>query len=546
MRPRVTFDRESGNGRSAQTDGAEDAQSEQSLETELKLAGSPAALDSLWTSTLAPHVKAETQHLISTYFDTSDFRLRTRGFSFRVRQEGDRFVQTIKAENGWKQGVMSRGEWSADIDGPMPDLTKIGDQALRERIGLIVEGELQSLFTTDIQRQARRYRTGGRTAHRAYLEAAYDCGEIRTNGSSEPISEIELELLEGSTVALRTEAIRLHQASPLQFQPRSKAARGFAFALGEHPPAKKADLPELSPGMSVEEALQDIFANCMSHWLANHAAVLDGSDTEGVHQMRVGLRRLRSALTLFKALLPADDFNWLQGQARALIGGLGSARDWDVFIDELLHPVVAAREGDSELELLQDAVDEERRRAYEQARATISSPAYLQFILDLGIWLETQGWRRRNSQVHLDQNLIEFASEVLSKRHKQALKLGHDFDDLSDAALHRLRISLKKLRYATEFFSDLYEEDQTRPYVKALKNLQDDLGHLNDVAVAETRLRDLCGRNGSSNLGALQTAFGAVIGWHSHVLAQTRPRIAEDWVAFKDTQAFWDETGTGI
>jgi len=532
-------------GQERSSNGPEDANdsspppAEHSLEIELKLAGAFDTLENLFKSAIAPRAKTVSRHLISSYFDTEDLRLRRRGFTLRVRQDGDGFVQTVKAEKGSMQGVMRRGEWTTPIDGPTPDLARLGDPEVREKIGLIVPGELQPIFTTDVTRHIKKYRINRKGTEKASIEAALDRGEIRCNGVTEPISEIELELLQGSHITLQREAARLHKKLALRFQSLSKAERGFALGLGERPRGEKANPPKLKSDTSVEESLERIMANCVSHWLANHAAVLDGGDIEGVHQMRVALRRMRSALTIFKDVLPADDLAWLQREAKSLIGALGTARDWDVFDDELLRPVLNAHPEDAKLKILQEAVNEERRLAYEHARATLGSPAYLRFILELGAWLEDRGWRRAETQNGLDKDLINLADEVLRKRHKQVMKLGRNFDDLADEALHELRISLKKLRYATEFFGSLYGRSRTKAYLKSLRQLQDDLGHLNDVAVAESRLADLCSSIASDNTGALQMASGTVIGWYSHALAQVRPRIAKDWYAFTEAENFW-------
>lgn len=515
------------------------APGEQSLEVELKLAGAPKALDSLWTSSIAPRTKATRRRLISTYYDTPDLRLRRRGFTLRVREDGKDFTQTIKAEGGSANGVMRRNEWSTPIDGPKPDLSKFADTELKERLGLVLAGELSALFTTDVTRHIKTYSIGSNGDKNSKIEAAFDTGEVRSDGKTRNIAELELELLDGPAIALRREAARLHRLSPFQFEPLSKAERGFLLALGEHPEGHKAKLPDLSSDASVEAGLRHVLTNCTSHWLANHAAVIDGSDTEGVHQMRVALRRARSALTIFKSALPSDHHDWLQREAKSLITALGSARDWDVFVDELLQPILEARPDDQSLKVLRDAVNEERRQAYARARQALGAPAYLEFVLDMGIWLESRAWRREETARSLDRPLADLAREVLRKRHKRSLKLGRDFEGLSDEALHRLRISLKKLRYASEFFVSLYGRERTRSYLASLRQLQDDLGHLNDVAVAESRLGELCAGHDGDDMEALQNASGTVIGWYTHALAQIRPRIAQDWYAFTHTKTFW-------
>jgi inorganic triphosphatase YgiF len=513
--------------------------SEESLEVELKLAGTAKALETLWASAIAPRTKATRRRLISTYFDTSDLRLRRRGFTLRVREDGKNVTQTIKAEGGAANGVMRRGEWSTPIDGPTPDLAKFADAELKEKLGLVLAGELSPLFTTDVTRHIKTYSIGSNGDKKTKIEAAFDRGEVRSDGKTQNIVELELELLDGAPIALRREAARLHRLSPFRFEPLSKADRGFLLALGEHPEGHKAKLPDLSSDASVEAGLQHVFTNCTGHWLANHAAVVDGSDTEGVHQMRVALRRVRSAVTIFKSALPGDHHDWLQREAKSLINELGSARDWDVFVEELLQPILEARPDDGSLTVLRDAVNEERRQAYTRARQALGAPAYLEFVLDMGIWIEARGWRREETAKSLDRPLADLAQEVLRKRHKRSLKLGRDFEGLSDEALHRLRISLKKLRYATEFFVSLYGRERTKSYLASLRQLQDDLGHLNDVAVAESRLGELCARHDGDDMEALQKASGSVIGWYTHALAQIRPRIAQDWYAFTHTKTFW-------
>ncbi len=516
-----------------------------SVEVELKLAGQADALEALWKTVIAPRAATSERerHLISTYFDTSDFRLRRRGFALRIRQDGADFVQTVKSAAADSQGVTRRSEWSTPVDGSVPDLRKLEDQQVLEEIGLVLAGELRPIFTTDVTRRTKRYRVDGTAGEGAFIEAALDIGEIRCDGKEEPICELELELLAGSAVALHREASRLLRETPLRFQPLSKAARGFALALGERPKGRKAGLPRLRPEASVEEGLQDVLAHCVNHWLANHAAVLDGGDTEGVHQMRVAMRRMRSALTILKSALPPGDRQWLQREAKFVIGALGSARDWDVFSDELLRPIMDARPEDAGLKVLAAAVDEQRRRAYDRARATLRSPRYLSFVLELGAWLDGRGWRGRGGEAGLRRPLIDLAGEVLQTRHRQAMKLGRKFERLSDDALHRLRISLKKLRYSTEFFTSLYDGERTRDYLTSLRRLQDDLGHLNDVAVAESRLADLCARAGAEEAVTLQMASGTVIGWYAHALAQVRPRIAKDWRAFTRVEPFWAGAG---
>lgn len=529
------------------TDSAGPGEAEQGLEIELKLSGPQGDLESAWGRGPAGTSREAVKHLVSTYFDTSDRRLRRKGLTLRVRRDGERYTQTVKATGSSFPVDGGRQEWSVPIPGPEPDTALIEDSGLVERVGLVLPSELEPLFTTDVRRRTRRYqsagpdRIGAPVSTSGRIEAALDQGVIAANGKSEPISEIEFELLEGSPLALYREAAKFHRATPLRLEPRSKADRGFALAFGESPVWSKASKGQLEPGITLEVALGRIFRDCAKHWLANHAAVLDGGDPEALHQMRVALRRLRSALSVFRSVLPARDLDWLQREAKALLSGLGPARDWDVFCAELLAPVRAAQPGDPNLEVLRSIAQDRRRHACADVRALLTSPRYTAYALDLGAWVDGRGWVGPEAEAALAKPLVEHSGGLLRKRHRRTLKLGRDFESLSDDALHRVRISLKKLRYTAEFFASLYPAGRTKPYLESLRRLQNDLGFLNDLAMAQRQMTELRAMPGD-NSGALAIAAGVVIGWYARGLSEVRPRIAEDWHSFVDAKVFWRDS----
>ena len=153
---------------------------------------------------------------------------------------------------------------------------------------------------------------------------------------------------------------------------------------------------------------------------------------------------------------PPERRAWLAGEAKRIIGGLGAARDWDVFLTESLAPVLAARPQDGRLaRAARGRASARGPSGYEAARAAIGSPSYTRFLLQLGRWIEASGWREEATDrgaAWLDRPIVDFADRLLAKRHRKALKLGRDFAGLAPEERHRLRIALKKLRYATEFF----------------------------------------------------------------------------------------------
>jgi CHAD domain-containing protein len=160
----------------------------------------------------------------------------------------------------------------------------------------------------------------------------------------------------------------------------------------------------------------------------------------------------------------------------------------------------------------------------------------------LGRWIEASGWRdqlTKRGVDWLDRPVVEFATHVLGKRQRKALERGQDFAQLSAEQRHRLRIALKKLRYATEFFEALYPKKHTKPYLAALKDLQDGLGHLNDVAVAQRLIDSLVVERERSEGDGIQGAAGLVLGWHARGVADLEPAILRAWQRFAERPPFW-------
>ncbi len=514
-------------------------------EIELKLSGRPEALESIFASpTLDERStgRGVTKRLENVYYDTHDQRLRARGLAFRVRRHGRRYVQTLKSND--TEGLVSyRGEWETPLPSSQPDLAVLPVGALEILQGLVTPDELETQFTTRVRRRVRRIRLVDQKGRESLIEAALDSGTIESQGGRMPIAEIELELLEGSPDALYNLALELDKLAPLRIETRSKSALGYALVSGQAPASHKAAPLDLDPRTTVEEALRQILRSCVQHWCANEAAALDGRDLEGVHQLRVAIRRLRSAFSVFGHLLDREERARLSGEAKRIIDGFGPARDWDVFSTELLAPISAARPGDPDIARLLEMAQVERRRGYEAARAEIASHPYTRYLLELRLWIEASGWRERATEqgAHwFDRPIVAFADQLLAKRHHKARKLGRSFAKLSPEQRHAVRIALKKLRYACEFFEGLYRRKDTRPYLASLKQMQDSLGHLNDVTVAEKLVLRLVDQATTQpERESLRMAAGLVLGWYGKGVADVEPALIEAWHAFSRGDPFW-------
>ena len=508
------------------------------VELELRLVGDPEILNAVFLSpSLAPVPGQEdnVSELESRYFDTPDLALRAKGLAYRVRANGKGYKQTLKAGDEAKAAILNRGEWETPLDDAQPRPDALPKRARERMPKAAFDTDLEQTFATRVKRRSRKISIGdvGR------IEAALDLGEIDTAAGGLPIAEIELELLEGQPVALYELALELQEVGPLRLETRSKSTRAFD-QLAERPPSwHRGDAPLLSARDSVDDAMTAIFQSCFDQWLANQAAAIDGRDPEGVHQMRVALRRLRSALSVFRKLIPDDQLSWLQADAKKAISALGPARDWDVFQSDLLAPVLAARPADVGLKALSSRARARCRAGYRLARKHLESADYTRFALRFGRWLEQRAWRDDEAlrqRELLARPIVDFAGKLMKKRHRQALAKGKHFDDLATAERHQLRIAMKKLRYSVEFFRPLYGKAAVKPFLDRVKALQDDLGLLNDVAVAEGLLTDLMARPGKRDVGG---AAGLVIGWHARGVASAEPALRRDWKAFTAAFPFW-------
>ena len=336
------------------------------MEIEIKLCGEPDSLKRAFSGAAIRDRatgRAAIKRLDNVYYDTDDQRLRARGLAFRVRKDGRRFYQTLKSDDA--AGLAAyRGEWQNPLRSGEPDLALMPEGGRAALDGAIDPDELRPVFATRVRRTVRRVETTDHAGRPSLIEAALDVGGIEANGASLPIAEVELELLEGSPEALYALALELDALAPLRLETRSKSARGYALAAGMPPAWHKAEPPALEADATVDRAIQAILRSCLQHWCANEAAALDGSDPEGVHQMRVALRRLRSAFSVFGRLIDPAQRAWLSDEAKTIVNGLGPARDWDVFLAELLAPVRAARQDDAGLSRLAAAAEAARAKSY--------------------------------------------------------------------------------------------------------------------------------------------------------------------------------------
>ncbi|KKO65168.1 CHAD domain protein [Janthinobacterium sp. KBS0711] len=430
------------------------------------------------------------------YVDTPDLQLCRHQAGLRVRQVDGRWVQTLKAGGTVSGGLHSRHEWEGEVPGPQPDLAALGSaigrkQPIRALLRQdAIRGALQPVFTTRMERTVWQLRT----PQGDEIECVLDQGVIESGADgaarSVPVSEIELELKQGQASSLFDVALALLQDVPLQLGHMSKAERGYRLAASQPLQAVKAQPLALDAAMSVEQVFLAIAGNCLEQVSGNQDGVAGGEDVESVHQMRVGLRRLRSALGMFKSLLALPDA--LKDELEWLGGALGEARDWDVLAGNTLAQLDGEAAADAAA--LAEAAHAQARLKHELAAQAVTSARYTACMLGLQRWLQARAWRDSCSVRQLrrlDAHVRPFARATLRKDQRRLMQRGKRLLHATPQQRHRVRIAAKKTRYATEFFASLFAGRAVKPYVGRLSALQDELGWLNDVQVADRLLRQL-------------------------------------------------------
>jgi triphosphatase len=421
------------------------------------------------------------QRLLARYFDTPDRALAARGVVVRLRKEGAQWVQTAKAPG---DRPLERLEHNVDLTGratPQLDLARHDGAPVGERIRRALKLKpadafpaLEQIYQTDITRLSRLVSAG-----EASVEIAWDSGRISANTSegkrSLPVHELELELKQGSPANAVELARYWCQAHGLWLSSVSKSMKGQRLA--ENQPfgaAVSAQAPRFGRHASGRAMASAVLASCLDQVLANASDVAGGcSDAEHIHQLRVGLRRLRTALRELGALIEGVDSAW-EAPIVALFRALGEHRDRDYLLHTVQGQMTAA--GGPPLNW----------RAALTAKlpdtaAAVRSPAFQEALIGL-IGLVHAASVDEGMQP--DPPAKKTVRRRLAKLHKDAISEGRHFLELEEAMQHRLRKRLKRLRYLAEFSRPLFAKRQVDAFVEALKPVQDALGDYNDELAA--------------------------------------------------------------
>jgi inorganic triphosphatase YgiF len=440
--------------------------------------------------------------LLSTYFDTPKQKLKRHGLLLRVRQAGGKHVQTIKQTSAVQFG---RGEWETEIRGRTPDLGQADGTPLQRFAAKKLRRKLKPIFTTEVHRITVPVRTG-----RSEVELAIDRGRIVAGRRASRIEEIELELKSGPPSELFRVAKALERRLAAELCLRAKSDRGYDLVNGKHDQAVFAEPIALDKGMRVIEGFQTVARSTLRHFSGNADAIRN-LDPQGVHQMRVGLRRLRAAISLFSAALRNAKTQRIKAELKWLTNELAPARELDVFLEKKIslvaREIIPRRGGKAMAKQFAD----KRAEALKRARKAVNSPRSRALLVDVLEWIEAQ--HRRTDTTNCE--LGGFAAKELDRRIGKARKHAAKLQGMSAQERHKLRIRIKKIRYAAEFFENLFSKRAQRALARLSRRserIQDALGSLNDFIADRKMAAEAALRAPPQNRRALAFASGIIVG----------------------------------
>ncbi|WP_286771809.1 CHAD domain-containing protein [Sphingomonas sp. 66-10] len=285
--------------------------------------------------------------------------------------------------------------------------------------------------------------------------------------------EIELELHEGSARIPFDTAREIASRVPVRIAVLSKSERGYRLLGGGMTTPARAEPIQLERNANASEAFAAITHSCLLQFRLNEMLLVKNAEVEAVHQARVALRRLRTAFWLYGPLLAHDsEAPLLEIELRWLTGRLGEVRNLDVLIP---HADEQAGLG----------LREARERAMAALRVDLASSRVRGLMLDLAEWLAVGAWRVRSTVAGDPDDATSFAGNALRKLRKRLKRCGKGLAKLGPRRRHKVRMTAKKLRYASEFFVSLFPAAEAArrysTFAAALSVLQDSLGELNDL-----------------------------------------------------------------
>lgn len=425
-------------------------------------------------------IRKERHLLVNTYFDSPHHILYKAGFILRLTETKDKRILTLKVPAILAASTQGHTQLSIPVKEGEPKLDLFRDTTFKPAIKRWRRGlKLQPYFEVHCERQVIELKSAT-----SLIECAFDEGYVeassRPKKKREAMCEMRMKLVKGDPLALQDLALKLSEKYELQREHLTKADRGFQLT---RPANRKGPVTssgvELDKALTVGEAFSHIVHESLDHLYKNEKPTLK-SHPKGVHQTRVAIRRLRAALRAFKDCLPYDKRKAFNGEFRWFQQRFGPARDWHVFVSETLPQIKEQSGGEPVYATLRKLAVKERRIATKETVRLIQTKRYARLLLQFEKWITAL---ERAKTGYLKQPIAPFAYSVLHRAQQELLVETRSLTRITSEQLHAIRKRGKKLRYAAEFFSEIWSEDAS-DLLRELKAFQNYLGQANDAKTA--------------------------------------------------------------
>lgn len=367
------------------------------------------------------------------------------------------------------------------------------------------------------------------------VELLLQHGRLRAVAAERPAARLSLS---GPLPAVAAAAQGLAAALPLLPPLAALAEEGRALANAGPARPHRLGPPDTSEAGTAEDAFLRATGHLLEVLRQQSARIAPDAGPEAVHQSRVALRRLRSLFRVFRAATDCAALRRLDARLREVVGVLGPARDWDVFLGGIGGDIAAAFPEEKRIAALLRAAQDRREAAYAAVGGMLASPGWRMLLAEATTTLLARPWREDATAERaeaLEMPVAAFGRGVLERRWSRLRRAGADFEALSAEALHELRLDGKRLRYAAEVFAPVFGAKAGRRFLRRLARLQDGLGIANDAAVARGLVQALA----APGQGGRAWAIGVVEGWSEARVADHRGDAFAAWERLSGRDRFW-------
>ncbi|MEZ5920883.1 MAG: CHAD domain-containing protein [Parvularculaceae bacterium] len=504
------------------------------IEFELKLIGPAGDIARLAESPIVKKAMVgagEYERVTSIYLDSADRRLMTAGLSLRLRDEPDSKKLIVKLRERSVDNV-ARIEIERRFHG-RDESFATGVADIDRIIGAETD-DIAPIARTVADRWAALLDWRG-----AIIEASSELGRVERLGGPDgaenaaaPLAEIEIELLKGDAANVFDLVRQLMAESGFRFRVTTESKLERALRAGGPAIRKKLARPA-AEGASSAELLSASLRVSATEALAAAEMMVDYQDEDAARRFRVSLRRFRAVECAFRRAHQSDWLKSLARDARDLARLVGAARDLDLFMTKTL-PGAEASGAVEGVALLREKVERDRAEAWRRVVIALTGETYSAFSVEFLRAGYAEPWRA-DAPGRLLAPARLYADILLDNRWRKLSAFASELDFSDIEGLHRLRIQLKKFRYAAQVFRDLYPREERKPFFKSMSALQQKLGELNDASVASRTASHL-----AEGLGPQAArAAGFIAGAKSVEASIAAEAVSDLWSALTEFTPYW-------